>query len=205
MTELKTQALAKMNDELSKPHSKALDQIHNWLCEQEDEVLFTNILKAGKTIANGIQYAAGKARATAVMGSGVVISTNDEVYQWIAEYFASDAKEIKSVANVQTAPKAQSTPAHRSTEEQAEIAAKVHKTTEAIIKKHEAQKKASKPEVMMNIFDFLGEPDVKTQAEIIAEIKEEAKANAWEDEVNVGDETIESNNDNEDEETETNA
>lgn len=150
MTETKQQALNKMLEELNTKHSPGVDQIHNWICEQDDENLFTNILKDGKTIANAIQYAAGKARKNAM--SGVAFATDEEVYQWIVEYFASDKTEVKPVARVQ------STPAHRTDEEKAEIASKVQRTTETIIKKHEVQKKANKPEVLMNIFDFLDGP-----------------------------------------------
>lgn len=173
MTELKQQALKKMLEEMNLKHSMAVEQVHNWICEQDDESLFTNILKAGKTIANGIQYAAGKARAAAM--SGVAFTTDDEVYQWVVEYFASDEKEVKQVARVESAP----------TEKVAIVGegAKVAKITEAIIKKHEAQKKVTKPEEpQLNIFDFL-EPAKKTQSEVIAEIKAEAKANAWEDDI----------------------
>lgn len=47
MSEIKQRALEKMNEEMSKQHTFAVDAIHNWLCVQEDDELFEGICKEG--------------------------------------------------------------------------------------------------------------------------------------------------------------
>ena len=45
MNEIKEKALVKLLEELNQPHDTALDRVHNWICDQEDEELFQGILK----------------------------------------------------------------------------------------------------------------------------------------------------------------
>jgi len=55
ITENKMNALNKMLVEMNKTHSSTEDSIHNWLCKQEDESLFTEkgFKFTGKQRCNG--------------------------------------------------------------------------------------------------------------------------------------------------------
>lgn len=91
MSEIKKRALAKMNEEMSKQHTFAVDAIHNWLCIQEDDELFECICKEGKTVANAYTYCVNKASDQRDGGCAVV--ADSVVFGWAAEYFKSDLKE----------------------------------------------------------------------------------------------------------------
>ena len=52
MSEIKQRALEKMNEEMNQKHSRSIDAIHNWLCDQEDDELFEKICQEGKTLAD---------------------------------------------------------------------------------------------------------------------------------------------------------
>lgn len=179
MTEIKQQALSKMNEEMSKPHSDVLDYIHNWFCEQEDDELFTCICKDGKSLEGAYNFMV----KTAQQKKYSCIS-DAEGFRIMREYFLGKETDVKAVGYASTKPitKMSKDEIHAETQR---IEEKVKKSTEAIIKKQEPKKETP----LMNIFEFMDEP--KTQAEVIAEIKAEAKANAWEDEVNEGDEVTE--------------
>lgn len=97
MTELKEKALAKMLEELNKPHDMAVDRIHNWLCEQEDEELFQGILKENYSIQCSLDYAKKKAKEFAK--NGVACIDDDTVYSWVREYFLSNSS-IKTLRQV---------------------------------------------------------------------------------------------------------
>jgi hypothetical protein len=210
MTELKTQALAKMNDEMSKPHSAPLDQIHNWLCEQDDEDLFKGITVKEKTLNTALNYVSNIASKTQT--NRCTVMTDQEVYDHIVFYFKNEIKEVAPVAvKVQTSEVKKYVPP---------VITHVEKPTPA--------PKKVKVSMEMSIFDFLDEPapvkdpaefdpsdesmremnnqpepeidsKIETQAELIQQLKEEAKANAWEDEVNEGDGEVEVSEDDESE------
>ena len=86
--ELRSKALSKMLEEMNEKHTPAIDQIHNWLCDQDDEVLMQNILKDGKTIAGAFEYAKNNARKEAK--NGVACIDDATVFGWVKDYFASD-------------------------------------------------------------------------------------------------------------------
>lgn len=94
--ELKAKALEKMLVEMNVKHSPAIDRIHNWLCNQDDDVMMQNILKDGKTITGSFNYAKSKAQKEAE--NGVACIEDSTVYDWIKEYFASDAIEKPAAA-----------------------------------------------------------------------------------------------------------
>lgn len=96
MESVKELALTKMLEEMSKEHDETIDLIHNYLCEQENEELFSNILKEGKSIASSWAYATRKAKEHLKSKNGAV--ADHVVFGWIQEYFASDEKDLKPVA-----------------------------------------------------------------------------------------------------------
>ena len=94
MSEIKDKALAKMNEEMSKGHSRSIDAIHNWLCEQEDDELFEKICQEGKTIANAYRYCHNKSSEYRD-GDCAMISDN-VVFGWVVDYFKSELQDVKS-------------------------------------------------------------------------------------------------------------
>lgn len=96
MSEIKQRALEKMNIEMSKQHTFAVDAIHNWLCVQEDDELFEGICKEGKTVANAYTYCVNK--ASDQRDGGCAIVADSVVFGWAAEYFKSDIKNVKAKA-----------------------------------------------------------------------------------------------------------
>lgn len=96
MSEIKQRALAKMNEEMSKPHIFAVDAIHNWLCVQEDDELFEGICKEGKTVANAYTYCVN--RASDQRDGGCAVVADSVVFGWAVEYFKSDLKNVKAKA-----------------------------------------------------------------------------------------------------------
>lgn len=85
--ELKTQGIQKMLKEMESKHSPAIDKIHNWLCDQDDEELYTCIVKEEKTIAGAYKFAENKARKEAVNNCACVDA--DTVFGWVREYFTT--------------------------------------------------------------------------------------------------------------------
>lgn len=98
MTELKEKAFAKMLEELNKPHDMAMDRIHNWICDQEDEDLFQGILKERYSLKCALKYAKEKARKFAE--NGVACIDDNTVFGWIREYFVSNSQ----VSNIKQVP-----------------------------------------------------------------------------------------------------
>ena len=94
MSEIKDKALAKMNEEMSEGHSRSIDAIHNWLCEQEDDELFEKICQEGKTIANAYRYCHNKSSEYRD-GDCAMISDN-VVFGWVVDYFKSELQDVKS-------------------------------------------------------------------------------------------------------------
>lgn len=94
MSEIKQKALAKMNEEMSQKHSTAVDAIHNFLCNQNDDELFENICKDGKSIADAYAYCVNK--ASEQRDGNCAMIADSVVFGWVVDYFNSDLKEVKS-------------------------------------------------------------------------------------------------------------
>lgn len=94
MSEIKDKALAKMNEEMSQKHSRSIDSIHNWLCDQEDDELFEKICQEGKTIADAYRYCHNKSSEYRD-GDCTMISDN-VVFGWVVDYFKSELQDVKS-------------------------------------------------------------------------------------------------------------
>ena len=107
MSEIKQKAIAKMNNEMSKKHSPAVDVIHNFLCDQNDDELFENICKDGKSIADAYAYCVNNASKQRD-GKCAMIS-DSVVFGWVVDYFNSELKAVKSkaAANVSTSNESQ--------------------------------------------------------------------------------------------------
>lgn len=91
MTPNKEKALDKMLEEMNAKHSATDDVIHNWLCEQNDEVLFLGILKPNRSIKGAVQHCCSKAKK---YKEGTVAMVEDSlVYTWVREYFLSEDKK----------------------------------------------------------------------------------------------------------------
>lgn len=93
MSEIKQQALEKMNAEMSQKHSRSIDSIHNWLCEQEDDELFEKICQEGKTIADAYQYCRNK--SSEYRDGDCAMVSNEIVFGWVVDYFKSSLQEVK--------------------------------------------------------------------------------------------------------------
>ncbi len=102
MPDIKQRALEKMNAEMSQKHSRSIDSIHNWLCEQEDDELFEKICHEGKTIADAYAYCVNK--ASEQRDGNCAMISDSVVFGWVADYFNSELKAVKSkaAANVST-------------------------------------------------------------------------------------------------------
>lgn len=109
MSEIKQKAIAKMNNEMSHKHSPAVDVIHNFLCDQNDDELFENICKDGKSIADAYAFCINKASKQRD-GKCAMIS-DSVVFGWVVDYFNSELKAVKSkaTANVSTNNESQHT------------------------------------------------------------------------------------------------
>lgn len=109
MSEIKQKAIAKMNNEMSKKHSPAVDVIHDFLCDQNDDELFENICKDGKSIADAYAFCINKASKQRD-GKCAMIS-DSVVFGWVVDYFNSELKAVKSkaTANVSTNNESQHT------------------------------------------------------------------------------------------------
>ncbi|MBF1116567.1 MAG: hypothetical protein HXL53_04820 [Solobacterium sp.] len=93
MSEIKQRALEKMNGEMSEVHSDSIDAIHNWLCDQDDDELFENICRDGKSINSAFMYCHNKA-ADYREGNCAMVS-DDIVFGWVVDYFKSSLQEVK--------------------------------------------------------------------------------------------------------------
>ena len=93
MSEIKDKALAKMNEEMSEGHSRSIDAIHNWLCDQDDDELFEKVCQDGKSINSAYMYCHNKA-ADYREGNCAMVS-DDTVFGWVVDYFKSSLQEVK--------------------------------------------------------------------------------------------------------------
>lgn len=94
MSEIKQRALEKMNAEMSQKHSRSIDSIHNWLCEQEDDELFEKICQEGKTIADAYRYCHNK--SSEYRDGDCAMVSNEIVFGWVVDYFKSELQDVKS-------------------------------------------------------------------------------------------------------------
>lgn len=95
MSEIKQRALEKMNEEMSQKHTRSIDSIHNWLCEQEDDELFEKICQEGKTIADAYRYCHNK--SSEYRDGDCAMVSNEIVFGWVVDYFKSSLQEVKEV------------------------------------------------------------------------------------------------------------
>ena len=102
MSEIKQKAIAKMNNEMSQKHSPAVDAIHNFLCDQNDDELFENICKDGKSIADAYAYCVNK--ASEQRDGNCAMISDSVLFGWVVDYLKSELKAVKSkaAANVST-------------------------------------------------------------------------------------------------------
>ena len=107
MSEIKQKAIAKMNNEMSQKHSPAVDVIHNFLCDQNDDELFENICKDGKSIADAYAYCVNK--ASEQRDGNCAMISDSVVFGWVVDYFNSEltAVKSKSAVNVSTSNESQ--------------------------------------------------------------------------------------------------
>jgi len=94
MENVRDQALEKMIVELATNKIKSIDKIHTWLCNQNDDELFAGIVKDGKTLLNAFKYCANKAKDQQVDGGAMV--DDEDVYEWVVEYFKSNQTAIQT-------------------------------------------------------------------------------------------------------------
>lgn len=153
MNEIKEKALAKLLEELNKPHDIALDRIHNWICDQEDEELFQGILKERYSLTCALKYAKEKARSFAE--NGVACIDDETVFGWIREYFISNSQ----VSNIEQVPveSIKKEKPQNSQEEKIDVA-KIRKGAgpgDDIIKKSKIKKEKGVVEGQLDLFEEL--------------------------------------------------
>lgn len=153
MNEIKEKALAKLLEELNKPHDLALDRIHNWICDQEDEELFQGILKERYSLTCALKYAKEKARNFAE--NGVACIDDETVFGWIRDYFISNSK----VSNIEQVPveSIKKEKPQNSQEEKIDVA-KIRKGAgpgDDIIKKPKIKKEKGVVEGQLDLFEEL--------------------------------------------------
>ncbi|MCP8849160.1 PcfK-like family protein [Latilactobacillus curvatus] len=146
MSPLKQQALAKMLVEMNEEHSSAVDQIHNWICNQDDEDLLNGVMAEDKTINRAMKYCRDKAKESAK--DGVAMIEDATVYGWVKEYFTTPDLAIDK-------------PAAEFTHETVEVPDRLRNP---VTDKPEPAGDATEPEVpakkvgeQLDIFDYLGE------------------------------------------------
>ncbi len=120
MSEIKQKAIAKMNNEMSKKHSPAVDAIHNFLCDQNDDELFEDINKDGKSIADAYAYCVNK--ASEQRDGNCAMISDSAVFGWVVDYFKSELKTVKSKAEAYVSASNESQ--HTNKEETSKIDAK---------------------------------------------------------------------------------
>lgn len=140
MNEIKEKALAKLLEELNQPHDTALDRVHNWICDQEDNELFEGILKERYSLKCALSFAKEKARKFAE--NGVACIDDATVFRWIREYFISNS-QVSNINQVPVEPVKKTEKPKNLTEKKVDVV-KIKKEKGAV-------------EKQMSIFDFLDE------------------------------------------------
>lgn len=102
---IKEIALQKMLKEMNGSQNSIEDSIHNFLCDQNDEVLFKNIGKEGKSIKGAFDYCFKKAKESAFNSGQGAMVPDEVVFGWVLDYFndtknakAPKKKEVKKVS-----------------------------------------------------------------------------------------------------------
>ncbi len=95
MSSLKDIAHDYMLAEMKEDHTPAEHEIHNWLCKQNDEELFKGIIKESKSIKDSLKYCAKKARE--LQNNGVAILTDQNVFDWVKEYYTTETEEVEEI------------------------------------------------------------------------------------------------------------
>jgi len=142
---IKEQALAKMLLEMNQPHDETVDEVHNFLCEQEDDELFAGILMEGKTIQDALNYLVAEAKKNRRFRI-----SDSEGYKIIKQYFLSAATKVASVGKVSSRPVQES---------HGERETPVVKETKPIVKKK------ADTSLNLSIFDFMEDPEVPEDEE----------------------------------------
>lgn len=158
MNDIKEKALAKLLEELNQPHDAALDRVHNWICDQEDEELFKGILKERYSLKCALSHAKEKARKFAE--NGVACIDDATVFRWVREYFISNS-QVSNIKQVPVEPvkKKKKDKSQASPKEKVDVA-KIRKGAgpdDDIIMKPKIKKEKGVVEKQMSIFDFLDE------------------------------------------------
>ena len=150
MSPLKQQALNKMMAEMNEEHSPAVDKIHNWLCNQDDEDLLNGIMAEDKTINRAMAYCRDKAQKSAK--DGVAMIEDATVYGWVKEYFTTPDLAIDK-------------PEPEYTHETVDVPEELRKPADTkVTDKPELARDAIEPEIpakkvgeQLDIFDYIGE------------------------------------------------
>lgn len=80
------EAIEKLNNEMSVEHSNVEDAIHNWLCDQtEDLELMNAVLTEGKSIKSSMGYVMRKVKESSK--GNMAMMTDAEVFRLIREYY----------------------------------------------------------------------------------------------------------------------
>lgn len=171
MSEIKQKALDKMNEEMNQEHSSTEDFIHNWLCDQEDEELFKNILREGKSIKNAMNYLIQSAK-NGSKGSNVAVMSDAEGFAIIVDYFKGNETTIKSVGKVKQSSNADN-------EDDDEVEDDNNQEPEFLKTKFtlpvkQSNKKQTKSEdsPLMSIFDFGVESSSSIEQMDVKEVKD---------------------------------
>nr|WP_315527224.1 Cas9 inhibitor AcrIIA9 family protein [Carnobacterium maltaromaticum] len=147
MNELKMKAMEKMLIEMNEKHSGAEDAIHNWLCDQEDELLFEGILKVDRSIKGAIKYCTSQ--ASKQKNGNVAMIDNETVFGWVKKYFItkkvtkSSEKVTAEVISSESIPKMEKEEKKRFNEKVSAIANKRASTTKEVKSKVEKTNYAS--------------------------------------------------------------
>lgn len=160
------QAYEKMLVEMNKPHDAFVDEIHNWLCQQSNDVeLMTSIMKPTKTIHYAIQYLLSEAKKNAMKGTWMGLD-NEPIFRIIREYFMDDAAKNQEGPKASVAIKNSKSSDSVSTGKSIDVEA-IKRQAIVEFKRLEAEKKVKKEESsklkersdaaskgLMSMFDF---------------------------------------------------
>lgn len=147
MNKLKMKAMEKMLIEMNEKHSGAEDAIHNWLCDQEDELLFEGILKVDRSIKGAIKYCTSQ--ASKQKNGNVAMIDNETVFGWVKKYFItkkvakSSEKVTAEVISSESIPKMEKEEKKTFNEKVSAIANKRAGTTKEVKSKVEKTNYAS--------------------------------------------------------------
>lgn len=102
-SEIKNQALRKMLEEMNKSHSHNEDMIHNWLCNQTDDQLFSAVVKEGKSIKQAFKYC--HTQAMKLKDDNCAMIEDLVVFGWVRDYYLLEESHLEKVSDVQKVKK----------------------------------------------------------------------------------------------------